>query len=133
MNWQVLMESKLVENLGWTLVHSMWEIGVVTGILFILLRIIRPASTDLRYGISVIALLISMSLPVATFIWVSNDGSSQRLFANAGPRAENERDLNDGGRNIARSGSVPVSQSAVDRAASKTSDFFAGLRAFFSQ
>ena len=59
MNWQVLMESKLVENLGWTLVHSMWEIGVVTGILFILLRIIRPASTDLRYGISVIALLIS--------------------------------------------------------------------------
>lgn len=65
------MNGWMIENLGWTLLHSLWQIGFVALILFSALRVLRDFSANLRYTISVLALSLSLILPVATFAYLS--------------------------------------------------------------
>jgi beta-lactamase regulating signal transducer with metallopeptidase domain/peptidoglycan/xylan/chitin deacetylase (PgdA/CDA1 family) len=63
----------LIENLGWTLLHSVWQIGLAALFLFIALRMLANASANARYAVSIFALALSFILPVTTFIWLTND------------------------------------------------------------
>lgn len=65
------MTNWVVENLGWTLLHSLWQIGFVAVVLFSILRILREFSASLRYSISVLALSFSFILPLITFVYLS--------------------------------------------------------------
>lgn len=65
------MNSSIVENLGWTLLHSLWQIGFVALVLFMALRVLRDFSANLRYAVSVSALILSLILPVTTFVYLS--------------------------------------------------------------
>ena len=97
MNWQILAESKIVGDIGWTLVHSLWQIGLVAGVLFILLLFFRANAVNLRNGMSVTALIISFSLPVITFVQLSGGMRSERFFTGNGARSASEKqawDLN---------------------------------------
>jgi hypothetical protein len=38
MNLEIIANSTLIENLGWTLLHSLWQIALIAFILFLLLR-----------------------------------------------------------------------------------------------
>lgn len=66
------MNSWIIENMGWTLLHSLWQISFVAAVLFCVLRIFRDFSANLRYLISVSALCLSFILPLVTFVYLSD-------------------------------------------------------------
>lgn len=72
MNWEILTRSQLVENLGWTLLHSVWQIALIALVLFLLLRVLRKFSANARYVVSVFALV----LPVLTFVNLSENAAA---------------------------------------------------------
>ena len=71
MIWNYFADTKLIEQLGWTLLHSLWQIALVALALFVLLRLVQSSSANLRYLIAVSFLAISVILPVVTFLQVS--------------------------------------------------------------
>jgi beta-lactamase regulating signal transducer with metallopeptidase domain/peptidoglycan/xylan/chitin deacetylase (PgdA/CDA1 family) len=73
MNWEILANSKLVENLGWTLLHSLWQITAVALALVCALRILRAASANARYAAAVAAFVLAVALPVLTFVQLSRN------------------------------------------------------------
>ena len=83
MNWQILTTSKLVENLGWTLISSVWQIGLTALILFSVLRIFNKLSANARYLSAVAALGFAFILPLATFIELTTDSTKNKVSAEA--------------------------------------------------
>jgi beta-lactamase regulating signal transducer with metallopeptidase domain len=80
--------SQTIENLGWTLLHSLWQIAAVGFWLFLTLRASAKSSANSRYLTSLFALALALVLPVATFIWLSqNSSTANQPLANSG--AEN--------------------------------------------
>lgn len=67
MNTASFLNSNVVENIGWTLLHSFWQIALVAFVLFLLLKFSHAFSANFRYGISVFALVFSVTLPTLTF------------------------------------------------------------------
>ncbi|MBC6368237.1 M56 family metallopeptidase [Algoriphagus sp. AK58] len=60
---------ELLKALGWTLVHALWQLIVVAGILWIVLRLVKKSSPALKYGLAVGALVVSFLLTLATFTY----------------------------------------------------------------
>ncbi len=67
MGW---MTTTLVQHIGLTLVHSVWQ-GLLIGLLFAAcMAIIRPAHAATRYNLAVATLATLAVLPVITFCWL---------------------------------------------------------------
>jgi bla regulator protein blaR1 len=64
-----LLPEQLLMALGWTLVHSFWQLILVAGCLWMSLRIFRESSPAMKYGFSVGALLISFLVVLGTFVY----------------------------------------------------------------
>jgi len=71
MNLEVVTNSKMIENLGWALLHSIWQIALVAVGLNVLLRLLKNSTSNARYLASVFALALALVLPVLTFIQLS--------------------------------------------------------------
>ena len=56
----------LVELVGWSLVHSLWEGVVIALVLFGFLRLVNPRHSAIRYLASAVALLLLVVLPPLT-------------------------------------------------------------------
>lgn len=54
--------------LGWTFVHSLWQIALIGLILFVVLRLIPGRSAHTRYTISTLALWMIVVMSLSTFI-----------------------------------------------------------------
>lgn len=76
MNWEIFIESKLVQDLGWTLIHSVWQIALVSAVLFAAMKSFTKLSAETRYLLSVSALLLSFALPALTFVQFSSKPNS---------------------------------------------------------
>ena len=61
-----ILSHQVVYKLGWTLLHLLWQAGVVALLLAILLRLLRRASANLRYIVACSALALVVVLPVVT-------------------------------------------------------------------
>lgn len=62
--------SPLVERLGWTLLHFIWQ-GALVGLLYGLgLFLLRDATSDRRYAVAVAVLAVLALLPPATFFYL---------------------------------------------------------------
>ena len=84
MNFDILTGSRFVTDLGLTLLHSFWQIGLVALGLFIASQILRNVSTQVRYLLSVTALAASLLLPVITFVQIASRPTvSESTSANA--------------------------------------------------
>ena len=81
MTWETLAASQIINTLGWTLAYSIWQIGLVAVVLFVLLRLVNPSAANFRYAVSVIALLISLALPVVTFVQLT--GADKSVYASS--------------------------------------------------
>ncbi len=79
MNGGNFINSKIVENLGWTLLHSIWQIALIAFILFVLLKVFRAFSANIRYVISVFALGMACALSVITFVQLAVNSSANDL------------------------------------------------------
>ena len=133
MNWQIFTESRVVESLGWTLIHSFWQIGLVAAILVVLGLIVNRSAANLRYGVSVLALVISLTLPVVTFVQLSSSDAAGHFFVGANERSGYEREPNEGERNIAGPALSTDSRASNDKGTATTWKLFAGLRAFLDR
>lgn len=71
MNWEIFIESKLVHDLGWTLIHSVWQIALVSMVLLTALKTLTKLSPETRYLLTVSALALSFALPLITFVQFS--------------------------------------------------------------
>ncbi len=82
------MNYLFIENLGWALLHSIWQIAAVAFFLLAVLRFSSGASAHFRYAVSVFILGLAFLLPVTTFIWLAGNSQNthQRCggFSNAG-------------------------------------------------
>lgn len=80
MNLEITLNSNLIENLGWTLVHSIWQIALISAILFIILRGFNNLSANARYLFSVSALILALVFSVATFVSLSNNSVQKQTL-----------------------------------------------------
>jgi beta-lactamase regulating signal transducer with metallopeptidase domain len=78
MIWSILINSKLIENLGWTLIHASWQISLIAFVLFLALRICKNFSANARYILAVAAFGFAFILPLATFLQLINESSQIR-------------------------------------------------------
>jgi len=79
-----ILSQEIVQRLGWTLLHFIWQAVVVSVLLAILLRALCKSSANLRYIISCLALVLIILLPAITIklIPVSVPQSEQRTAQN---------------------------------------------------
>jgi len=61
-----ILSHQVVYKLGWTLLHLLWEAGVVALLLATVLRLLRKSSANLRYVVACSALAVVVILPVVT-------------------------------------------------------------------
>ncbi|MDQ3179820.1 MAG: polysaccharide deacetylase family protein [Acidobacteriota bacterium] len=126
MNWEILANSKLIENLGWTLLHSLWQIALIAVVLYLLLRILRGLSANIRYVASIFALAFAFVLPVATF--VNLQGNSPNPLQNEISTAKNAGQINENSR---RPEDFKLfTKTEMQSANSKDGNVFASIKSF---
>jgi len=64
-------DSALIENLSWAIFHSVWQIAFIAFWLFCTLRSLSKSSANLRYAVSIVALSLTLIIPIATFSYIS--------------------------------------------------------------
>src|SRR5712664_766746 len=73
----------LVQNLGWTLIHFLWQGTAFAALLWILLRV--PGSSSRRYLAACFALLLMALAPVITFACLARQHQPAMASAAAEP------------------------------------------------
>ena len=61
-----ILSQEIVQKLGWTLLHFIWQAAAVALLLTILLAVLRKSSANLRYIVACAALGLIVLLPIAT-------------------------------------------------------------------
>ena len=75
------MNSLLIENLGWTLLHSVWQMALAALLLFLSLRLLARATPNVRYAVSVSMLALTITLPLASFAWLTSNSAASVWIA----------------------------------------------------
>jgi beta-lactamase regulating signal transducer with metallopeptidase domain/peptidoglycan/xylan/chitin deacetylase (PgdA/CDA1 family) len=68
---EIVQNSSLIESLAAALLHSIWQIALVSFCLLAALRLIPKANAQLRYSLASGALLLSLFLPLITFVYTN--------------------------------------------------------------
>ncbi|HEV7644882.1 MAG TPA: M56 family metallopeptidase [Pyrinomonadaceae bacterium] len=77
------MNYLFIENLGWALLHSIWQIAAAAFFLLAVLRLSSGASARFRYAVSVFILGLAFLLPVTTFIRLAGNSQNTHRAAEA--------------------------------------------------
>ena len=64
---QITASEPLVQRLGWSLVHFVWQGAAVAALLTVTLFLVKAKRPTTRYAISLFALLVMVACPIATF------------------------------------------------------------------
>ncbi len=67
-----IFSQTFVENLGWPLLHFIWQGAALALLLALLLRILRGSTANLRYIISCAALALMILAPIATILMITD-------------------------------------------------------------
>lgn len=93
------LQADWAERVGWTLLHSLWQIAAVAAAYAITAFLLRNRSADGRYVLGCVAILAMLGLPVGTYVLLPNDlppaaelatppsNSTEPAIAAAGPSA----------------------------------------------
>lgn len=71
-----MFDGHLVDRIGWTLIHSVWQIVLLAYLVALCNRFLFRRSAPGRYVVGCIALLLMIAAPLATFCLVSPPGAS---------------------------------------------------------
>jgi beta-lactamase regulating signal transducer with metallopeptidase domain len=63
---QNIFQMEIIQRLGWTLVHFVWQAAAIALVLAIALKLLRKSSANLRYTIGCMALLLIVLIPAIT-------------------------------------------------------------------
>lgn len=105
----MLLQTQLIENLGWTLVHSVWQFALVAAGLWVILRLVRVEAVNKRYVISVCAMALAAALPVGTYLQVSMSAGA----VDPAPQIERPDDLSGTGNTLGNAVVRPIEQRTV--------------------
>lgn len=61
-----ILSQEIIQKLGWTLLHFIWQAAVLAMLLSILLRLLRKSTANLRYIFACLALGLIVLLPIIT-------------------------------------------------------------------
>jgi len=61
-----ILSQEIIQRLGWTLLHFIWQAAVVALLLAIMLRLLRKSAANVRYIIACLAFTLIVLLPVIT-------------------------------------------------------------------
>ena len=86
----------MVDRLGWTLLHSVWEGFLVALVVGVLLRAMRGASSGVRYGVASLGFSACMVMVVAGTFFVSGSSEGRERAGAAPSCAEPRRGLRGG-------------------------------------
>jgi beta-lactamase regulating signal transducer with metallopeptidase domain len=76
MNLRALLDHALVQNLGWTLAHSAWQLAAIALAYAAANALMRRASSQARYCAACLALFAMLALPAGTFLALDSAGAS---------------------------------------------------------
>jgi len=62
-----MFQAEIIQRLGWTLVHFVWQAGAVALVVAAALRLLRKSSANLRYMAACIGLVSIVLIPAITF------------------------------------------------------------------
>jgi len=77
-----LLDSQMINALGWSILHILWQGFIVAFILGFALRILHKKSSQLKYLLSVSSILLIVGLSVYNFISYSDNKKDDNLFIN---------------------------------------------------
>ncbi len=82
---QGILSERIINSLGWTILHSLWQGLLIGSLLTLLLFIFRNHNAIIRYNLSVFSLVFIFGLSVMTFTYYFNgemqSGSSEEYSA----------------------------------------------------
>ncbi|WP_026953158.1 M56 family metallopeptidase [Algoriphagus mannitolivorans] len=64
-----LLPEELLKSLGWTLVHSLWQLIAIAALFWLSLRIFKNQGPSFKYNLGVGALVFSFFMALGTFIY----------------------------------------------------------------
>jgi beta-lactamase regulating signal transducer with metallopeptidase domain len=73
----------LLQALGWTLVHSLWQLILIASLLWLVLKIAHRSRPAVKYGLAVGALVLSLVVSVGTFSYEYSLGNRQTALLSA--------------------------------------------------
>jgi len=74
----------LLQALGWTLVHSLWQLVLIASLLWVVMKVLHRARPAVKYGMAVGALTLSLVVFVGTFVYEYQPaGSSAPMVSSA--------------------------------------------------
>lgn len=63
------ISENLLKAIGWTLVHSLWQLILIAGVLWLVLKLAHRTKPAIKYGLAVGALGLSLAVSVGTFVF----------------------------------------------------------------
>ncbi len=69
------LQADWAELMGWTLLHSLWQIALVAAVYAIVSLLLRNRSADARYVIGCVALLLMLGFPIGTYVLLSQEST----------------------------------------------------------
>ncbi|MBN1360175.1 MAG: M56 family metallopeptidase [Sedimentisphaerales bacterium] len=88
-----LLSQQTIQRLGWTLVHFVWQAAAVALLLAALLYLLRRASSNARYIVSCLALVLIVALPLVTMQFVEVSGPLAEVSPSPTPLAVETQNL----------------------------------------
>lgn len=73
------LELPVMQALGWSLLHFLWQGAVISTILFIVLLAMQHASARRRYLVLCSALVVMTACPIVTGIWIATSATSNSI------------------------------------------------------
>ena len=63
---------ELAARVGWTLIHSLWQIALIGGLFWMINRSLALKSAKLRYGVGCVAMVAMLVVPVCWLVFWQN-------------------------------------------------------------
>jgi len=82
-----ILNPQILNALGWTLIHSLWQVALVAVLLALVLLVLRKSSARLRYNVAISSLLVSFCLFAITFgyyLMTENNVKEEIIILNEG-------------------------------------------------
>src|SRR6266496_2300175 len=74
-----LVDHRIIDQLGWTLVHFLWQGTAVAALNGLAQVVLRQLSANARYCLGCCALLLMLACPITTFIVMGGHQATREL------------------------------------------------------
>ena len=105
--------NEFVERLGWVLVHSLWQFALMALLAGVTVQALRRRSAALRYVVLVVALVVSVAAPLATWFLQPSDIPEVLASRRASALGQDANDANSPEADAGRLASSPFVVSDV--------------------